>query len=48
MMWLFGLIAIAVVAGRVFAVHHAKAMADHEHQTHRARSQVYRMLHQRD
>jgi hypothetical protein len=47
-MWVFVLIAAAILACRALGVSHAKAMADNEHQTHHARSQMYRLLHKRD
>jgi len=47
-MWFFPLLALTVLALRIFGVHRARVLADQEHRTHHARRQVYRMLQQRD
>ena len=42
--WLLALVAVAVLACRLFGIHLAKEMADHEREMHRAKAQMYRSL----
>jgi hypothetical protein len=44
--WSLGLILLVLVA-RVFGLNHARALADHEKETHRAKTQMYRSLQNR-